>query len=460
MDPGTAGALVAGEQVVSTTIQGGAVAGFAVARPTMPITATFSRIPTTVSLPRASHSISIIKGRAYIFGGEIADNDLAGNEMHIVTLPSSGVEDADYRCLPALGSDVPAPRAGHTASVIEDSIYIFGGHSEKDKPALDEKGRVWIFSTSSNEWSYLDPSPSTPHPPSRSSHASASNEHPISHNGALEAKKEPPTYSVEKLESTLGTKTSRIGKTEPDTQPHGTLFIHGGVTSDSSLLADLWAFDIASHTWVPFPDPPSPARSGASLTYTQNRLYRFGGNDGSNPIGGQIDYLEVLIATFDDEGGKGEMALTPKTGTWETIDFPDNPLVPGPRPRSLAGLHPVTTGQGREFLLSFFGERESGKYWGDVWSFQLRPQGMTAASVKDATRQLFGASTGESEWAEAKVLATEEIEEKGKKTSLPGERGGFASAAAEDLDRGSIVLWGGISGEGERMGDGWMISVS
>ncbi len=85
---------------------------------------------------------------------------------------------------------------------------------------------------------------------------------------------------------------------------------------------------------------------------------------------------------------------------------------------------------------------------------------MTAASLKDATRQLFGANTGEGEWAEAKVVATEEIEEKGKKTSLPGERGGFASAAAEDLDGGSVVLWGGINGEGERMGDGWMISIS
>lgn len=38
-----AGAVVA-EQIVSTTIEGGAVAGYAVAKPTMPLKASFSQI--------------------------------------------------------------------------------------------------------------------------------------------------------------------------------------------------------------------------------------------------------------------------------------------------------------------------------------------------------------------------------------------------------------------------------
>jgi hypothetical protein len=40
-----AGALVA-EQVVSTTLEGGVVAGYAIAKPTVPLKATFSQIAT------------------------------------------------------------------------------------------------------------------------------------------------------------------------------------------------------------------------------------------------------------------------------------------------------------------------------------------------------------------------------------------------------------------------------
>lgn len=40
-----AGAVVA-EQVISTTIEGGVVAGYAVAKPTLPLKATFTQIHT------------------------------------------------------------------------------------------------------------------------------------------------------------------------------------------------------------------------------------------------------------------------------------------------------------------------------------------------------------------------------------------------------------------------------
>lgn len=40
-----AGALVA-EQAVTTTLEGGAIAGYAVAKPTVPLKATFSQIAT------------------------------------------------------------------------------------------------------------------------------------------------------------------------------------------------------------------------------------------------------------------------------------------------------------------------------------------------------------------------------------------------------------------------------
>jgi len=90
MDPATATGLVAAEQVISTTVQGGAVAAYGLAQPTQPLAATFTRITSEAFLPRFNHSITAVNGQAYIFGGEIEEEGevkLAGDEVHIVSLP-------------------------------------------------------------------------------------------------------------------------------------------------------------------------------------------------------------------------------------------------------------------------------------------------------------------------------------------------------------------------------------
>ncbi|KAI9808060.1 MAG: hypothetical protein M1827_007525 [Pycnora praestabilis] len=476
MDPAT---LVVAEQAVSTTVEGGAAVALGVARNTMPIKAIFHKIPTAAPLHRSSHSISVVKGRAYIFGGEVEPHKAADNAMHVYMLPSSGVSEADYQSIPPQaateGGEVPVPRVGHTANVVGDMIYVFGGRGGEDKAPLEEKGRVWIFDTKTGTWSYIDPKENTSYPEARYYHACVSNAHPIPTDANARSAPQPPSFSIEKLQQQLG---SRSQPAEPYTSPHGTLFIHAGCTSPTARLSDTWSFDIPSQTWSPYPTAPSPARSGASLAFTQNRLYLFGGFSGDKEIGGQIDYLDILVSTFDDQGGKGEMALSPRTGTWETLEFPDNPLAPGPRPRSMAGFAPVTTGQGREYLLLFFGERDpageirgtgdsdehQSVYWSDVWSFQLRPQGMTAASWKDATRQAAGYRTGQGEWAEVHTTMVtggkedEQADMKGAKGGMGG-RGWFAYTEAKEVDGGSVVLWGGLTGDNQTQGDGWIISV-
>ena len=80
-----AAAAVAAEQVASTAVQAGVVYG--VAKPTPSLSATFTRISSEAFLPRLYHSLTIFNGQAYIFGGEIEDGKLAGDEIHIVSLP-------------------------------------------------------------------------------------------------------------------------------------------------------------------------------------------------------------------------------------------------------------------------------------------------------------------------------------------------------------------------------------
>ncbi|KAI0102785.1 hypothetical protein GGR51DRAFT_279517 [Nemania sp. FL0031] len=63
---------------------------------------TWQHIPLP-SLPRSSHSLDIIAGNAYIFGGEVEARKPVDNDMHVVVLPWSGAP-ADYYAVKAKAS--------------------------------------------------------------------------------------------------------------------------------------------------------------------------------------------------------------------------------------------------------------------------------------------------------------------------------------------------------------------
>lgn len=90
MDPAS---LVVAEQTVSTTVEGAALAGYGLAQSTQPLNATFTRITSEAFLPRSSHTISVVAGKAYIYGGE--DSPGQYNELPhlgLKNLLSSGCE--------------------------------------------------------------------------------------------------------------------------------------------------------------------------------------------------------------------------------------------------------------------------------------------------------------------------------------------------------------------------------
>ncbi|KAK4138094.1 hypothetical protein BT67DRAFT_416154 [Trichocladium antarcticum] len=190
-------------------------------------------------LPRSAHSADILAGNLYIFGGEVEPGRPIDNDMHVVTLPSSGAQ-GDYYAIkakaakarapaeqlaaptveageasapgedtpddrnlsdiplttpsPALNKgkgiapaslpDVPAPRIGHATAAIGHRIFLFGGRPGPDQPPLNEAGRVWVFDTRTHLWSFLDPAPAPPHttttltPPPRSAHSAAATPKP------------------------------------------------------------------------------------------------------------------------------------------------------------------------------------------------------------------------------------------------------------------------------------------
>lgn len=459
MEPGVAAAAYG----VETAVEGAAGAAVAIAKSTMPLKATWKRIQTDTILPRSSHSLSIVKGKAYIYGGEQQPREPVDNHIHVFTFHSTSSDQVDYEIIRAKAATddgaVPCPRVGHTASVVDDRIYVFGGRGGKAMKPLEENGRVWVFDTTMNQWSYLDPAKDSLYPAARSYHASTSTEQPVS---TLQEKtvQDPPPFNAAQEQSKSDHTVDPVGTTASGFDDHGTIIIHGGCPA-SGRVSDVWAFNIASRLWTQFPDAPGPARGGPSLTISQERLYRFGGFDGEKELGGAIQFLRLVTSKSDDKGGKGQLAVAPLNGQWESVEPPVGTLMPGDR--SVAGLQPVTTGQGRHYLLLFLGERDpsssgheaAGKFWDDVWSFQLQPEGMTAASFKDATRRLFGAKTAEGTWARVDVPESS----MSGNTERPGQRGWFASAPGQDLDPCSVLLWGGVLGDNSRAGDGWILTV-
>lgn len=425
-------------------------------------------------LPRSSHSLSVVNGRAYIFGGEITPREPVDNDMHVIVLPSGTVTEADYKTIPAKSSSkvdgealVPEKRVGHTAAVIGERIFVFGGRGGKDMKPLEEKGRVWIFDTKTDTWSFLDPLPGTPYPAARSYHASVALDKPEP-GSATKSKlnpgaEEPPPGSI------------AANAKSDDEAGYGTLFIHAGCPT-SGRTNDLWGFDVRSRTWKEFPSAPGKPRGGTALAVSKSKIYRYGGFNGEGEEGGQVDFLELAVDTFADLSGEGqgEVALASKGG-WDSLVYEsdENLAEPGktggnrraPGNRSVAGLHRITTGMGREYLVLLLGERDpssmghegAGKFWSDVWVFQVPPQGMTGASFKDATWEALGRETGEALWSEVYAADAEGVEGDDVRRLTPGERGWFASSAMGDLDESAVILWGGLNGRNEREDNGWIL---
>lgn len=440
-----------------------------------PLHATFTHV-SSPSLYRSSHSVSVVKGRAYLFGGTDQSGALADNQTHIVILPSSGVGQSDYLSVAARPVDgnelagVPNSRKNHAAAVIGDSVFVFGGEDEKGHSVETNDGTVWVFDTQSKTWLALEPAPGSAVPPARIAHCVAASEYPGPRNGPVRTERLPQ----QPMDPATGPLPEPAEK-----DSWGTLFVSGGkaLGADGKLLDDAWAFDVKSRTWSQIASPPGPARIGASLAVAGDRLFRFGGFDERAYLGGGIDWLSLAFISpqrperhhHDSKNKQREEASSLATSQWQTLAY-DNGH--GPRDRSFAGLVPVSTGQGRHYLLLVGGEVSIGDrlaYFDDVWAFQLPSDRSSAANTKDNVRKLLNQDTLESAWAEVqyqylnangdvrKASNSSAVESENKKGM--GTRGRFAVGKGTEVEGASAVVWGGVDDAGQVVGDGWMITV-
>ncbi|KAI0386632.1 hypothetical protein F5Y04DRAFT_241968 [Hypomontagnella monticulosa] len=503
-------------------------------------------------LPRSSHSLDVVAGNAYIFGGEVESRKPVDNDMHVIALPSSGA-GADYYAVKARPSskqqlaethpapiseedetaaelkdpltevdlssppppaaattteepssatsdkgkgktldEVPCARVGHATAVIGSRIFLFGGrNTASSSEPLDEGGRVWIFETKTHTWAYLDPyrspnsSSSSPVPPPRSYFSAVATDKPrdfaikpLRRASSWKEWAEGDSAEVGIPQRPVAGAVAENAADEEDAG-FGTFIIHGGCTPDGGRTADVWAFDVRSRTWKELPPAPGPARGGAALALAKSRLYRFGGYDGEMELGGQLDVLELALDEFDDRVSRGEIGVFAR-GAWQTLLAPVTSapppsssgetakLVPAeewPGNRSVSSMELVLGGGGREYLVLMLGERSpsaeghagAGRFWGDAWAFQVPPLGMTAASVTDAFLQAVGRKTGEGKWT--RVVAGPFDEDEKADVEGPSPRGWLASAPLGDLEENAILVFGGLSENNQRLGDGWIFRL-
>jgi hypothetical protein len=410
---------------------------------TRSLKATVQPIPA-IDVPLAYHSVSVVKGRAYLFGGKTTRQDgtgeeLASNDVHIVILPASGMESTDYKKIDATEA-APSKRYGHASAVIEERIYIFGGCGEDWKP-LEENGRVWVFDTASNKWSNFDPPSNSPYPSARLNAAAVASEHPRPvqqrHDENVMPQQPPdPETTMPEI-------------ADPDT--YGTVIVAGG-RSGNDVLNDTWTFDISTRTWKQLPDPPAPPSSGPGLALVKNRLYLF--------AAGQISFLGLTKSSFDDRWGQGELGLAP-LGPWQSLatgaDL-QNELKVGDR--AGAGLIPITTGQGRLYLVLVGGESQAGDALEDIWALQVNPEGMSTASFTDAAWQAVRKDSEQAQWHEVRYHNADGV---GIQETQPGRgigvRKGVAVASGSDFDEASLLVWGGMGADGKPRRDGVMVTL-
>ena len=441
-----AAGAIAVEQVVMTGVE--AAAAVAVAKPAGPLKGTLSQITvpleqdTLSSLARSHHTVTVIGDRAYIFGGEQSDGQLCDTDVHAVSLSSGPRDDTTavpsaqdvnngsapsernhdrYPAFPLKDATtgellVPRPRTRHAAAARGNYMLIHGGLNASgtappDKEAVEDAATIWLWDAGSLKWARI--------------HASVQI-------GASLAPRWDHAVFVDEAQDIL--------------------ILYGGRTA-AGPSAETWLYDFNTLAWIELPSAPVASPDAGNVAFSDGTLFVVSTDPGiegsSSSLGATVHFLKLGRSAEERE----------KTLRWERVDFPSNPLAPGPKVRDGGALVPVSTGYGRRHLVYMFGGTvgEAQEFHPDVWSLQLPSGAFTPSSIKDAIRErLPGVESGSLTWSGVEIVPTEMLGHEGK--AHPGPIAFFGAASC--LRGKGVFMWGGSTADGEKQADGWLLEVS
>jgi len=185
-----------------------------------------------------SHSASVVDNKIYILGGYDAHdvyNDLTVFDTEI-----------QYWYKP-ITSEGPGPVRAHTSTVVGNKIFIFGGG---DGPSYFKD--VWVLDTDTNGWTQLDVNGSIPC--ARRSHSAELVENKLYVFGGGDGKQAlNDTYYLD-VETAAWVKVNARGTPPPKRGYHKSvlvgknMYIIGG-SDGQEAFSDVYMFDTSSHMW-------------------------------------------------------------------------------------------------------------------------------------------------------------------------------------------------------------------
>lgn len=420
-------------------------------------------------IPRVGHSISVIDGRAYIFGGEDpTTGELVDNSLTVVILPSSGSHEADYKTVtarPAVRDGLlPQPRKHHTATVIDKKIYIFGGQFAA-KSRQEAAGRVWVFDTFTSRWACLDPSPDAAFPQARYGHIAAASDLP---GPPLSAMKTAYKSEDEQLQD----EASNAGAHLLNQDAFGTFFVHGGYAvggedgeASEQGLKDVWAFDVASRNWMALPPTNTPSIAGTSLAISDTHLFTIGpeaprtlqAGESMQPTAGlTISHLNIadILKPRTRASLPAQLSLPSLLTEWATPELNPNATASLSSSRDIAATK-ITSGAGYVYVL-VIGTSGAMIMLDITPTFDngIRVSGLSEGpEIEDddgtarVIRQVLEVDARYSD------MFGETIEDRAMRRKLKLGKG-FSSSVGSQVEEAHLVVWGG-----ESQKSGWMISM-
>jgi len=265
--------------------------------------------PTPVG--RSYHTASVIGQKVYIFGGNDGAKRL--NDLWIID-----TKRMQWQKIYANGP-IPKERSGHTCSVIGDNLWIFGGVTGGGKIHLND---VWILDTVAMEWRIV--TPSGPKPRERSGHSAATIGDKIYIFGGYDGEGRLDdiwildTTNIKWKQPGIKGHPPKERKSHTATSIGENILVFGGY-GGSDRLNDLWNFNTIKMEWeqIKVNNKLPGGRSAHSASLVDSRLIVFGGYNGA-----RLNDVWVLY-TGEHHEYLNQAVLVPKSlkmkGTIQTL---------------------------------------------------------------------------------------------------------------------------------------------
>ncbi|CAD8124604.1 unnamed protein product [Paramecium sonneborni] len=187
---------------------------------------------------RNGHTATLVENKMYVIGGWLGSGTYASKDVYVLDLDS-----LNWTLVNTMG-EVPGPCNMHSADLIGQLIYIFRGGDGKDY--LND---LHSFNTKTNMWKLIQ-TVDNQRPPPRANHCSS-----VCQNK---------------------------------------LFIFGG-WDGSKRLNDLFCYDVTTNKWIELKPLQSPsARAGMCMTTINNKIYLFGGSGPQTTCFGDLQCYDPI----------------------------------------------------------------------------------------------------------------------------------------------------------------------